>query len=306
MKEQVVTLGKFQSLIGVITEPDPAVKKMDLPAVILLNAGLIHRVGPNRFYVRIARSLAEMGFTTLRLDLSGIGDSKVRPDNLPFEKSNVDDTRQAMDYLSEKMGFQKFLLMGHCGGGINSFKTAQEDTRVAGVVIINPEGGDEQWDEYDLKRKLNRYYQNYYTKTALFNPQSWRKLLTGKASYGNIARNVFKNMLWNRISTGIFTLKKRLSRQADAPDPVRESVIAAWQSLIGRNTRMLFVYADNSTGLKQVQAVIGKDLDAMTQSGKVRFEVIPGADNTFTLRDSQEKLFKLLREWALEASPVRA
>ncbi|HEY5972738.1 MAG TPA: hypothetical protein VIT22_12400, partial [Pseudoxanthomonas sp.] len=44
--------------------------------VVLLNAGLIHRVGPFRLYVRLARELAESGFDVLRFDLPGIGDGQ--------------------------------------------------------------------------------------------------------------------------------------------------------------------------------------------------------------------------------------
>ena len=50
-------LGKQHRLVGISTRPstglDPA-----LPAVVFLNSGIIHRIGPNRLYVRLARALA--------------------------------------------------------------------------------------------------------------------------------------------------------------------------------------------------------------------------------------------------------
>ena len=44
-------------------------------AVVLLNAGLIHRSGPFRLYTRLARKLAKSGYIVLRFDLPGIGDA---------------------------------------------------------------------------------------------------------------------------------------------------------------------------------------------------------------------------------------
>jgi alpha/beta superfamily hydrolase len=74
MKETAIRFGKFDTLIGVITEPDTPAQD-NRPIIILSNAGLIHRIGPNRIYVKLARLLAEDGYCVLRFDLSGVGDS---------------------------------------------------------------------------------------------------------------------------------------------------------------------------------------------------------------------------------------
>ena len=77
MSERPVMIGADRNLMGIVCEPDgpwPASR----PAMIMLNAGLIHRVGPNRLHVRLARELAARGFLSLRLDLSGRGDSDPR------------------------------------------------------------------------------------------------------------------------------------------------------------------------------------------------------------------------------------
>jgi len=89
MREEAVLFGKTRSLVGIITDPHTVVNAHNHPAIVLLNAGVLHRVGPNRLYVKIARKLASAGFVVLRFDLSGIGDSKARRDNLPlsFERA---------------------------------------------------------------------------------------------------------------------------------------------------------------------------------------------------------------------------
>ncbi|MGH7928173.1 MAG: alpha/beta hydrolase, partial [Candidatus Binatia bacterium] len=75
MREEALLLGKTRSLVGILTDPPEAKRSTRLPGIILLNAGIIHRVGPNRMHVKIARTLAPMGFVVVRFDFSGIGDS---------------------------------------------------------------------------------------------------------------------------------------------------------------------------------------------------------------------------------------
>src|SRR5690606_16655570 len=107
----------------------------------------------------------------------------VRMDNSTFEAAVVDDARQVMDYLSRTRGSKSFFLMGHCGGALISLGIANVDPRTVGVVMINAEGGDTQWDEYDRKRKHSHYYENYYGRDALVSSKKWKKFLTGKADY---------------------------------------------------------------------------------------------------------------------------
>ena len=57
MSEEIITFGKTRALVGILHKPVGPAPRADLPAVLLLNAGLLHRVGPNRLYVKIARQL---------------------------------------------------------------------------------------------------------------------------------------------------------------------------------------------------------------------------------------------------------
>ena len=73
MKEHAIVFGREATSVGIVTEPAAKHTSPSLPAVVILNSGVIHRVGPNRIYVALARDLAALGFPVLRFDLSGIG-----------------------------------------------------------------------------------------------------------------------------------------------------------------------------------------------------------------------------------------
>src|SRR5688572_19677995 len=47
-----------------------------LPAVVLLSPGVKMRVGPGRLYVALTDRLTALGYTVLRFDFYGLGDSE--------------------------------------------------------------------------------------------------------------------------------------------------------------------------------------------------------------------------------------
>src|SRR5215204_2692196 len=111
MKEKAFQFGKSALLTGILSEPENGVTPADRPAFILLNSGILHRVGSCRLHVRIARALAAAGFSSLRFDFSGIGDSEPRRDSLSFEESSRVEVREAMDYAAQTRGVRRFVLM---------------------------------------------------------------------------------------------------------------------------------------------------------------------------------------------------
>src|SRR5262245_42364407 len=130
MREQAMQLGDQGYLVGVATRPLRI--SANRPTVIFLNAGVIHRVGPHRMHVNLARRLACDGFTSLRLDLSGIGDSRQVLGAPTFRESAVADTRVAMDHLAAEGGDGRFVIFGLCSGADNALATAAVDDRVVG------------------------------------------------------------------------------------------------------------------------------------------------------------------------------
>ena len=108
----------------------------------MLNAGVIHRIGPHRFNVKLARALASQGAAVLRMDLSGQGDSGVHPQALPFQEQAIADLRAAMDHLQRICSVDRFVIAGICSGAFNGLATALVDERVAGLWMLehNPDG----------------------------------------------------------------------------------------------------------------------------------------------------------------------
>ena len=124
-------------LVGLLATPesDRAAPRV---AVIILNAGVLHRVGPHRLHVNLARRLATSGIMSLRFDLSGIGDSGHVSGAPSFTDSAVVDVKSAMDWLGRERAADRFVLFGICSGADNALATATADERVVGLVLLDP------------------------------------------------------------------------------------------------------------------------------------------------------------------------
>ena len=296
MHEEAFRFGRNEYLVGVLTQPDMPV---NAPAIILLNAGMIHHVGPSRIYVRLARRLTLQSFVTLRFDFSGIGDSCARTDNLAIEQAVLDDVQQAMDFLTAQTGVTRFILIGHCSGAWVSFFVASQDPRVVGTVLMNPEGGGEDWSEYDRQRKVSRFYQQYYSREALVDPERWKKLLTGKADYRSIARNVAQNIVWNRISTAVFKVRHRLDSGGNQDTPpeqqsLRDHIV---QAFVEQRIQLLLLFSAGSSAIEHVHTMLGHEFDTIMESGVGQEIIIPNADHTFTLLSGQQTLIQHIETW---------
>lgn len=134
-REHVLTSSDENGLVAIATEP--AATDAARPVVLMLNAGVLHRTGPHRLHVLLARELAARGFFSCRVDLSGIGDSRAIAGTLSFRESSVADARIVMDHLAAGFARDRFVVFGLCSGADNGLAVAAADPRVAGLVLID-------------------------------------------------------------------------------------------------------------------------------------------------------------------------
>ena len=137
MSEKTIPFGSDSGLIGTVSVPSTPPKAGSRVGVLLFNAGIVHRVGPHRINVYIARELAARGIPAIRFDLAGHGDSARLTGAHSFEAQAVIDVRAAMDALGATANVTKFVIFGYCSGAYHGFAAALEDERVAGLVMYD-------------------------------------------------------------------------------------------------------------------------------------------------------------------------
>jgi hypothetical protein len=127
-------------LRAIVAEPADA-SPAPLTAV-LLNAGAMRRIGPNRMWVEAARRWAAMGVPTVRVDLRAIGDSDgeepgyVRNSGF-YVPELIEQTRAVIEHLAARDLPPRFALVGLCSGAHWALHAAAADLRVAALLTIN-------------------------------------------------------------------------------------------------------------------------------------------------------------------------
>lgn len=292
MKEHAVIIPAHSPLIGVVTQPDSGSARTGAPAVVLLNSGLIHRVGPNRLYVSLARRLAGMGLTTLRFDLSAIGDSAQRRDTTPFQVSSIEETRAALDHLQAHWGAERFLLGGICTGAVVSFRTALQDPRVAGVCLINAQGLVSDASAEMREAIAERAGARYYTTSALRRKGSWARLLTGKADYRAIAR------------AGAQKVRSALMPHDDpAVQAGSEEIVQGMARLLREHMPVQMLYSGSDPGLDELAVIYGnKGLEQLRRTPGLTYTLVPQADHMFTALSQQGVFLSRICDWVALAS----
>jgi pimeloyl-ACP methyl ester carboxylesterase len=273
MKEHALLFGKSRSLVGILTESNGQNNSKRLPAVIILNSGLVHHIGPNRLSVKLARCLAESGFVVFRIDFSGIGDSPASSENMPILERWIKETRAAMDLVAELRGIDRFILLGNCSGAGISFLTAKTDARVAGAVLINFQG------EKTLLR--------YFLKLVLFNPKAWLRIIKGSVKISFVSNALVS------FFHDFFTPETTQSYGSS-------EIVADFEILKSRDIDLLLVYSEWDPGLSYFKAKLRKRLSSLSLDRKLKVEVIPGINHDFGLLRGQEDLIRKVSSWASE------
>lgn len=275
MNEKALLFGSTKSLAGVVTDPNPAAAH-SLLGVIILNAGVLHRVGPNRIHVRLARALAERGFVVLRFDLSGIGDSRRRDGSESFARAAVQEVQQAMDFLAESRGIERFVLFGICSGADNGLRVSHSDPRVAGAALI---------DGYNLP-SLGLLLQFYQAR--LLSVRSWMRFLIGRSETWSLIRSL----------ASAYKAGRNTGTSEDPILPSRTEFLTQMRSVADRGVELLLIYTGTSPAYYNYRRLLRRRLRSWPSRARVRVEHFQDSDHLFTLLANQRRLVELVTGWA--------
>jgi hypothetical protein len=167
MTERILRFGPNGSLTGILTLPDRASPERPFAdtAIVFLNAGAVHRIGPWRMHVDLARAFAAGGRAGFRFDLSGLGDSICRTGAGVLEERWKEDLLAALDAVEAGTGIRRFVLFGVCSGAYLGWHGGLWDRRIAGLTLLDGFGF----------RTLSWYFDRYVRRPL--SPRRWRNLL---------------------------------------------------------------------------------------------------------------------------------
>jgi hypothetical protein len=279
-RERPVQFGANRGLFGILCTPAVANPEHQ-PIVVMPNSGLIHRIGTNRIHVLLARALAEQGIRSLRMDLSGIGESERRTDVTSLDESVHRDLSDAIDFLAAKHEGQSFAVLGLCSGAYDGLQIGKRDRRVVGVVAIDVFG----------TFRTPRHLFNHYRK-RLLRKQSWRNAVSqpGAAAMALLER-------WREDDDPVATI---------APD-VRPLVSRSeMESILGtmnqRRVHSLFLFTSGLEDNYNYEHQFRNSYPTHVQNGRISYGFFPQSNHTFVRPSDRLALVAKVTAWFADTS----
>ncbi len=287
--EQAVMLRTDPPLFGIVTLPDPG--EVRRRGVVLLNSGGDHHIGPRRLYVDLARAWAGHGYTVLRLDLSGLGDSTELPGqarNEVFPANALEDIGLAVRFMRNECGVADIALAGLCSGAYHALRAAVERLPVNRILMVNPlnflagDGTDltvvQPWE-------VTHKPVAYLTRARSLD--SWRQLLSGRVSLWRIGK-IYLIGAMVAMKAALRGLARRIGVHVKSP------LLAELSELDARGVHIVMVFSRGEPGITLLETQSGVSLAQL--SARFRLITIDDADHEFTRRERRMTLTRILSE----------
>lgn len=275
--EQAQVFGPANSLVGILTRPSAA-PASPRPTVVILNTGIVHRVGHHRMYVDLARQLAAQGHDVLRFDFSGIGDSPSRDGICDPAAACLADLREALGFLQDTTGAKSFVLVGLCSGADIGLRFAASERRVVGLVLLDP-----------TIPPTVRFYAHYIAQ-RMMRLRSWLTFVLGR---GRIWGDVIERM------KSAIAAKPPEGRSSVIDPRIRGELERVYKSLVARGTRLLIVLTGGPMqGRQSYREQLLEAFPNVAFGDRLMLEHFPDCDHTFTSKSDRERLNSLVLAWS--------
>jgi alpha-beta hydrolase superfamily lysophospholipase len=297
--ELPVFLASEAALFGIVTEP--ARDQSRRRAVVFLNTGADHHIGPNAMHVSLARSWARRGYVVLRIDLGGIGDSATKPghrDDDVFPGSALADVRVAIDFLRDRYQAADITLAGVCSGAYHALRAAVAGLPVDRIFLINPQ--NYFWKEgmtLDQLQLSDVVHETGVYRERLFSMRAWRKLLSGQMSVARIAQ--------------VYSVRCLLAAQSTLRDLLRRVNVRLpgdlgreLEEVTARGVRVVFVFARGEPGIGLLKIQGGRIVERL--GDRCRIHIVDDGDHVFSRRASRTVMEEILNDelFGADAGPA--
>jgi len=274
--EEPLQFGQAGRLFAILSLPSGSARYAGaLPTFVFLTAGLLHRVGPNRLHVRLARELAYSGCSSLRVDLSGTGDSPRRT-GLTNQQSVATDFEEILKVIDSRLGRLPLVLAGLCSGADNAIRLAPQEPRVVGMILLDPICYPDHGIAGFEARRL-------------------------AAKYGNPAR--YAAWLKRRLERRCLSPTKESTNQTFNPLSIRDlpslqQQQAAFEAIQGRGGRVLSIFTRYSLRYYNRVGQLGRSLEVNGYEQFCTELFWPSVDHTYSLELHRRRLAHVVKTWA--------
>ena len=261
--------------------------------ILIVIGGPTYRVGPQRMNVTLARTLADIGYPVMRFDFRGTGDSDGEHETPRQGEAMRSDIKVALDaFLEQVPDLQHVVLWGLCRGATRILEYAQYDSRVDGVVLLNPRVDNEQMYAAAM---LRQYYWQRLTSPAFY-----KRVFAGDLSFFGAFKRLF-----GTISTALSSSSNTSAAPADDDrgDKISATGVSAdeliEESLRNFKGKTMMILSGGDLEATKFKEIINRSSELRRKQDDPDFVVreLPGANHTFATKEWRDQAITWTKDW---------
>lgn len=293
VSERVVAFDVGDAAVrGVLHRPAPGARLG--PAVLMLPAGVVGRIGPGGLFVALARRLVECGYTVLRVDLPGLGEA---PGEIPArtkwaafrlleEGFHLETAMGCVEWLRAETGGDVAAL-GLCGSAVTAGLVGAASPHVSRVILLNGQLTLTDVDA-DGQRSGGVFGEAYLTslKSKAIRPKSLWRLITFRSDWRKILRALAD------------AVRSRLRHAEDLHPLMNRRYVEALARCSADSKRVLMVLGEWDDNTEKYETeYVGRALKHRRYACAHELVRIDAADHNFTSPESRDRLMDALLRW---------
>jgi exosortase A-associated hydrolase 1 len=252
--------------------------------VMVVVGGPQYRVGSHRQFVQLSRVVANAGFSVLRFDVRGMGDSL--GEKKDFLHISTDIAAAKKHFLLSVPQLKGVVLWGLCDGASAALLYFHQflDSQIHGLCLLNP------WVRSESSLAINTVKHYYGRRLLQFS--FWKKLFNGHISYISFieaASNLIKTI--NSKIRKIKNLDNKFSKNT-----YQNNMASVWNSF---NGKILLFLSKNDFIAKEFidQTKATKEWGMKLNNNNYVCYEVENADHTFTNSESRFFVEQKTIEW---------
>jgi exosortase A-associated hydrolase 1 len=271
-------------LLGIVHVPATVFHR----GVLIVVGGPQYRIGSHRQFLLLARSLATVGVAVMRFDQRGLGDSE--GDTRTFEDIDS-DIRAAIDTFFDSVPeLKEVAIWGLCDAASAALFYAHTDSRVSGIVLLNP------WVRTEAGL-AGAYLRHYYSRRVI-DPNFWKKIQRGEFNAAASLRSLLKTLATSLGFTAraLSNGEETAARSRDSNSPLPERMLDSWKLFSGR---VLLILSGNDLTATEFKNLVASSRQwrRILRSSHVTQRDLPDADHTFSRREWRDQVATSTVEW---------
>lgn len=294
-------------LLAIVTRPE-ADQHRNGTCVVVSNTGTVNRSGPGRFHTPLARHWASLGYTVIRVDLGGSGDSAPRDpttENTPYSPERIRELNAVVAYARTEMGMDQTVAFGICSGAYNNLQVAASGAPLDAIVLVNPlifsiDGAG------SVDTSLDRAVLSANRLSVGLANRSWHDVRVRHGGAIGAARRARALVHDGAVRGYAQMLNAKLRDRATRVGLTRFALptpVDTFRRLHHNDVRVVLAFADEEPGERYLRTIGGSAFRDAIHDGSVHVINIVGGDHIFSPPAARLELTRELTNWLTSNFP---